>query len=97
MDDYQLSIKIEELLVADVSNRGTYGLIALLANWSRVDLLARISPVEILYYLSSRGSVDGVTGQNTLTEDGMAVREGMHIIEALRTLTNFTDNRSSDN
>lgn len=87
----------DELLVADVSNWGAYGLIALLANWSRIDLLARISPVEILNYLSSRGSVDGVTGQNTLTEDGLAVREGIHIIKALRTLTNFTDNRPSNN
>lgn len=80
----------DELLVADVSNWGAYGLIALLANWSRLDLLAEISPVNILNYLSSLGSVDGITGQNTLTEDGMTVREGMHIIEELRTLTNFT-------
>jgi hypothetical protein len=86
----------DELLVADVSNWGAYGLIAILANWSRIDLLAGISPLEVLNYLSRRGSVDGVTGQNTLTEDGMAVREGMHIIRELRELTNFTDNDSTD-
>ena len=38
----------DELLVADVSNWGAYGLIALLAVWSGRDLLAAVSPVEIL-------------------------------------------------
>ena len=51
----------DELLVADVSNWGAYGLIALLALWSERDLLSEVSPVDILDYLSARGSVDGVT------------------------------------
>jgi hypothetical protein len=79
----------DELLVADVSNWGAYGLIALLARWSGRDLLADISPLDVLQYLSARGSVDGVTRENTLTEDGLPVSEGMRIIQELRILTGF--------
>lgn len=79
----------DELLVADVSNWGAYGLIALLATWSGRDLLAQVYPVEILDYLSARGSVDGVTRENTLTEDGLEAEEGLRVIQALRVLTGF--------
>jgi hypothetical protein len=78
-----------ELLVADVSNWGAYGLIAFLGLWSQQDLLANISPEDLLHYLSARGSVDGVTRQNTLTEDGLLPFEGANIIEQLRVLTHF--------
>ena len=81
----------DELLVADVSNWGAYGLIALLAKWSGRDLLAQVYPVEILDYLSARGSVDGVTRENTLTEDGLEAEEGLRVIQALRMLTGFLD------
>ena len=81
----------DELLVADVSNWGAYGLIALLATWSGRDLLAQVYPVEILDYLSARGSVDGVTRENTLTEDGLEADEGLRVIQALRVLTGFLD------
>jgi hypothetical protein len=79
----------DELLVADVSNWGAYGLIAFLGYWSGRDLLAQLSPLDILTYLSNKGSVDGVTGKNTLTEDGMAAREGLNIIHTLRQLSGF--------
>ena len=79
----------DELLVADVSNWGAYGLIALLARWCGQDLLARISPVDILDYLSARGSVDGVTRENTLTEDGLEAEEGLRVIQELRILSGF--------
>jgi len=79
----------DELLVADVSNWGAYGLIALLALWHEVDLLADLAPVEILDYLSSHGSVDGVTRENTLTEDGLDPAEGIQVITELRELTGF--------
>jgi len=82
--------RCDELLVADVSNWGTYGLVAFLAMWAQRDLLAAISPVNLLNYLSARGSVDGVTRANTLTEDGLQVREGLQVIQALRALTGFT-------
>ncbi len=79
----------DELLVADVSNWGAYGLIAILASWSGQDLLAQVSPVNILDYLSARGSVDGVTRENTLTEDGLEAEEGLRVIQELRILTGF--------
>jgi hypothetical protein len=84
----------DELLVADVSNWGAYGLIALLAKWSGRDLLAAISPLAILDYLCARGSVDGVTRLNTLTEDGLPAAEGMRIIQELRILTGFAGNQN---
>ena len=80
----------DELLVADVSNWGAYGLIALLARWHDTDLLANISPLALLDYLSAHGSVDGVTRENTLTEDGLEAAEGQGVIEALRLITGFT-------
>ena len=79
----------DELLVADVSNWGAYGLIALIGYWRDEDLLGTISPLAILDYLSSRGSVDGVTRENTLTEDGLSADEGAGIILALQGLTGF--------
>jgi hypothetical protein len=79
--------RCDELLVADISNWGAYGLIALLGLWAKQDLLADISPQALLRYLSARGSVDGVTRKNTLTEDGLDVQAGMDTIEQLRCLT----------
>jgi hypothetical protein len=81
--------RCDELLVADVSNWGAYGLIALLARWAGRDLLAAVSPVEILDYLAAHGSVDGVTRENTATEDGLEPGEGLRIIRELRILTGF--------
>jgi len=76
--------KVDELLIADVSNWGAYGIIAFLSFWSGIDLLAKIKPREILKYLSVRGSVDGVTTQNELTEDGLDPDEGESILLQLR-------------
>ncbi len=82
---------VDELLIADVSNWGAYGLIALLGYWQGRDLLAEIDPLEILRYLSSRGSVDGVTRLNELTEDGLQPSEGDQILADLRRLTGFLE------
>lgn len=82
----------DELLVADVSNWGAYGLLAFLALWSGRDLLDKFSPLATLRYLSERGSVDGVTRENTLTEDGMPASEGETVIRELRRLTGFLHN-----
>lgn len=79
----------DELLIADVSNWGVYGLVAFLGLWHRQDLLAQIDPFAILQYLSRLGSVDGVTRINTLTEDGLPPEQGADIIRQLRQLTGF--------
>ncbi|MBM70177.1 MAG: hypothetical protein CME43_11935 [Haliea sp.] len=81
----------DELLVADVSNWGAYGLLAFLGLWAERDLLSEFSALETLRYLSERGSVDGVTRANTLTEDGMPPSEGEAVIRELRTLTGFLE------
>ena len=80
----------DELLLADVSNWGAYGLIALLSVWREQDLLAQIQPLRILQYLSDRGSVDGVSRLNTLTEDSLDASEGMAVLVSLRALCGFS-------
>lgn len=80
-----------ELVVADVSNWGAYGLIALLGWWRQRDLLAEIDTLDALHYLSERGSVDGITRLNALTEDGLPATEGLTVLQQLRQLTGFAD------
>jgi len=79
----------DELLVADVSNWGAHGIIALLGYWSGKDLLANINTLDILKYISARGSVDGVTRLNTLTEDSLESDAGQQLIDKLRGITGF--------
>ncbi|WP_426415048.1 glutamate cyclase domain-containing protein [Aestuariirhabdus sp. LZHN29] len=79
----------DELIVADVSNWGAYGIITFLSRWSGVDLLAMIKPLQILQYLSALGSVDGVTRVNELTEDGLVVEEGESLLLQLRRVSGF--------
>ncbi|MEH6550164.1 MAG: glutamate cyclase domain-containing protein [Pseudomonadales bacterium] len=80
----------DELLIADVSNWAAHGIIAMLAKWHGEDLLARIDTLAILKYISARGSVDGVTRENTLTEDSLPVGEGQKLIAELRMLAGFS-------
>lgn len=77
---------VDELLLADVSNWGAYGIMAFLSLWNQVDLLADVKPREILDYLSGLGSVDGVTRQNELTEDGLDPSEGESVLAGLQAL-----------
>ena len=81
------STACDELLVADVSNWGAYGLIALLAALSGRSLLEPVDHEGLLGYLSERGSVDGVTGENTLSEDGLPLDAGLSVLRDLRTLS----------
>ena len=70
----------DELIIADVSNWGAYGLISFLSVWSKRDLLAEIVPLDTLRYISALGSVDGVTRINQLTEDGLDPAEGESVL-----------------
>ncbi|MCX2981067.1 DUF4392 domain-containing protein [Halieaceae bacterium IMCC14734] len=81
----------DELLVADVSNWGALGLIAIIGYWQGQDLLGTLSTRNTLAYLSAHGSVDGVTRQNTLTEDGLPVETGESVLLQLRKMTGFGD------
>ncbi|MDO6514858.1 MULTISPECIES: DUF4392 domain-containing protein [unclassified Neptuniibacter] len=89
LDIMASATKVDELLIADVSNWGAYGIITFLSLWNDKDLLNDIKPIEILKYLSKLGSVDGVTRENELTEDGLPVSEGDSIIAELRRLIGY--------
>ena len=47
---------------------------------------------SILKYISARGSVDGVTRLNTLTEDSLESGAGQELIDELRRITGFIRN-----
>ena len=79
----------DELIVADVSNWGAYGIISFLSVWNKRDLLGEIVPLDILRYISELGSVDGVTRINQLTEDGLDVSEGESVLLELRKVCGF--------
>lgn len=76
----------DELIIADVSNWAPYGLIAMISVFRQQDMLQQQDPLSILQYLSDRGSVDGVTRQNTLTEDGLSHQESLQLIRDLQAL-----------
>jgi hypothetical protein len=76
----------DELLIADVSNWGAYALIAMLQALSGRTLLDAVDHRGLLAYLCNRGSVDGVTRENTPTEDGMPIEAGEAVLADLRQL-----------
>jgi len=76
----------DELIIADVSNWGVYGLLTFLSRWHQQDLLADVCPKKVLQFLSAQGSVDGVTRKNELTEDGLPASEGIALIKQFRQL-----------
>jgi len=81
----------DELIVADVSNWGAYGILCFLSLWNDRDLLAEFEPRDTLGYISSLGSVDGVTRVNQLTEDGLDPAEGESVLRELRHLCGFIE------
>ncbi len=72
-----------ELIVADVSNWAAYGLAYHWSLQSGLDLFGCCDALPILQFLSSQGSVDGVTRQNTLTEDGLAPEVGAQLCQKI--------------
>ena len=78
----------DELVIADVSNWAAYGILAMLGKLRGEDLLADIQPLAILEYLSAMGSVDGVTRENTLTEDSLCFSAGQALLEQIRAISN---------
>ncbi len=79
----------DELVIADVSNWAAQGLIAMLSILRQQDMLLDWDNVAILQYLSDRGSVDGVTRENHLTEDGLSSDISEELIKNLRKLGGF--------
>ncbi len=90
----QLSIipsatRCDELVIADVSNWAAHGLIAMLSVLRQQDMLLGWDNLATLAYLSERGSVDGVTRENSLTEDGLSADVSEKLIKDLRKLAGF--------
>lgn len=79
----------DELLIADVSNWAAHGLIAMLSVLRQQDMLLGWDNLALLQYLSERGSVDGVTRENHLTEDGLSADISEKLIKDLRKLGGF--------
>jgi hypothetical protein len=75
------AICCDELLIADVSNWAAHGLIAMLSVLRGQDMLVDWDNFAILQYLSDRGSVDGVTRENQLTEDGLSADISEELIQ----------------
>lgn len=73
----------DELIVADVSNWAAYGLAYCWSMRSGVDLFSHCDALPSLLFLSQHGSVDGVTRQNTLTEDGLAPEVGAQLCQQI--------------
>ncbi|EAQ99433.1 glutamate cyclase domain-containing protein [Congregibacter litoralis] len=86
LDIHGAATSCDELLVADVSNWGGYALIAVLEALTDTRLLTAITHEETLQYLSERGSIDGVTRENTLTEDGLPAAAGAELLTELQRL-----------
>jgi hypothetical protein len=76
----------DELVVADVSNWAAHGLVAMLSVLAGNNLLAVWDNRTWLQYFLQRGSVDGVTGEKTLTEDGMTCEVTDELIAQLSEL-----------
>ncbi|WP_088330037.1 glutamate cyclase domain-containing protein [Lacimicrobium sp. SS2-24] len=84
MDIIAARTPCDELVVADVSNWAAYGILAMLGQLTGTDLLGNIRPLDILQYLSDKGSVDGVTRENTLTEDSLCFTAGEDLLRQLQ-------------
>ncbi|EAT12404.1 DUF4392 domain-containing protein [Bermanella marisrubri] len=86
LDIQAAATQCSELVIADVSNWAALGLIAMISAQMQRDLLTMLDARQVLEYLSDRGSVDGVTRENTLTEDGLPVEDGLELQRRLRVL-----------
>ena len=79
----------DALIIAGVSNWAAHGLIAMVSYWRGEDMLKGWDNLAVLEYLSQHGGVDGVTGNKTLTEDGLPCDNSEKLIRELRHLTGF--------
>ena len=81
-------VTCDELLVADVSNWGAYGLVLLSAYALDPKNLPNINPAALLSFVVSLGAVDGVTGRCETTEDGLSPEKTSALLEKLTALFN---------
>ncbi|WP_237065382.1 glutamate cyclase domain-containing protein [Microbulbifer guangxiensis] len=77
----------DHLVIADVSNWGVYGAIALASAYTGRDLFPSPALDSLLETLNRSGIVDGVTGVADPTEDGLPADHGASLIAELRQLS----------
>jgi D-glutamate cyclase-like, C-terminal len=90
LDIIPCATSCDELVIADVSNWAAHGLIAMLSILAGKNMQGEWNNRHCLEYFVERGSVDGVTGEKTLTEDGFpckvtesVIAELEHMVEPL--------------
>lgn len=77
-------IKTNHLIVATVSNWGTYGLLGELSKLSNINLLPEFSEVEyVLKAICSLGATDGIKGKDFLSVDGFELEYDKEILARL--------------
>ncbi len=79
-------IGCDELVVADVSNWGAYGLVAMTEHLRGIKPLDWFDPEPLMERLVEVGAVDGVTHQPTATEDGLELNECRHLLKDMQRL-----------
>lgn len=80
-------ISCDELIVADVSNWGAYGLIAMAEALCERPVLDWLDSNALLQRCVELGAVDGVSHEPTNTEDGFEAGVGEALIEEIKLIT----------
>lgn len=86
------AVKVDELVIATVSNWGAYALAAYMQQIMKVKLLPDFK--EIKSYLEAivrMGSVDGVTREQMLSVDGFSLDVEREIIEELQKVSSYEE------
>lgn len=86
LDIQASATQCDELVIADVSNWAALGLIAMMDYLTDKQILNSVDAVQALTFLSEHGSVDGVTRENTLTEDGLSAQVGLDLKQKLKAI-----------
>lgn len=76
---------VDNLVIATVSNWGAYGIAACLAKLARKNLLPTpTAQREFLTSILSKGAVDGINGEGTLSVDGFPAEVGEGVMRDLK-------------
>ncbi len=82
--DYPCITKTDDLIIADTSNWGVYGILGYLSILNEQNLLPSSKEEEILIKdLSQLGIVDGISGEKTLSVDGYSIEQSGQILNKL--------------
>jgi|GEM_PF-293341 len=92
-DHIVADIAADQLLVAGVSNWGTYCLTAILSIFKQRNLLQSVDEeIEALNIIVSKGAVDGTNGINEATVDGYSLEVNNQVVDDLQEIIQNTLN-----